>query len=657
MSEDVRKEIEALRKKLERYADAYYNKDDPEIEDWQYDELLHHLMDLEAQHPEYASPTSPTVRVGGAAANTFAQVPHSVQMGSLQDVFDHEALREFDRRVRESIPAPEYVVEAKIDGLSVSLEYRGGVLAVGSTRGNGFVGEDVTQNLRTVRAVPLQLPDKLPLLEVRGEAYMPMASFEKLVEQQETAGETPAKNPRNAAAGALRQKDPKIAAGRGLDVFIFNLQRVEGRTFERHSETLDYLKSVGFKVSPEYPVFTEIEEAIAQVDSIGQRRESFPFPIDGAVIKVDRLADRDALGATAKYPKWAVAFKYPPQEKETVVKDIDVQVGRTGAVTPTAVFDPILLAGTTVSRAVLHNQDFIDEKQLAIGDTIRVRKAGDIIPEVVSVTRHCGSPVFRLPSRCPSCGTPLVRDPEQAATRCPNVSCPAQIVRSLIHFCSRNAMRIDGLGEAACKLLVDQGLTKTPADLYRLTPADLQGLDGFADKKAEKVTDAIAASKKNDLALLLFGMGIPGIGEKAAKQLAQRFGTLQAVMSAPAAEVARIDGFGDIMAESVAQFFADPANRGLCEQFIALGLNTAAEQKPDSGRLDGKTFVLTGTLPTLSRSEAEALIEQNGGKTSSSVSKKTDYVLAGEAAGSKLTKAEALGVPVLGEKEFLAMIR
>lgn len=639
------------------HADRYYNKDDPEIDDFAYDLLLHQLMGLEAAHPDYTSAVSPTVQVGGSVQSTFAEVAHKVQMGSLQDVFSAEELRDFDRKVREVVENPHYIVEPKIDGLSVSLEYHDGQLTIGSTRGNGFVGEDVSENIRTILSIPKELPESLPLLEVRGEVYMSAASFEKLVEQQELREEKPAKNPRNAAAGALRQKNPKITATRALDIFVFNIQQIEGHSLTAHAQSLDYLKSLGFPVSPSYKGFDDIESVIREIESIGEHREQYGFNIDGAVVKVDDFAQRERLGATAKYPKWAAAFKYPPEEKETTLLDVAIQVGRTGAVTPTAVFEPILLAGTTVGRAVLHNQDFIDEKQLAIGDRIVVRKAGDIIPEVVRVTWHNPQkPVYQLPENCPSCGAPLVRDGEQAATRCVNSSCGAQLVRSMIHFCSRGAMDIDSLGVSACQLLVEQGLIKSPADLYTLRAMDLLEFEGFAKKKAEKMVEAIAASKKKDLALLLFGLGIRNIGEKAAKLLAGRFGSLAAIREASAEEIASIDGFGLIMAVSVAEYFATPANQQLCDRLEQLGLNTLAAEQTGTTRLAGFTFVLTGTLPTLSRSEADALVGQNGGKTSSSVSKKTSFLLAGEEAGSKLQKANELGIPVLTEAEFLRMI-
>ena len=656
MSEKIRQEMQQLQKEVEHHMHLYYDLDAPELEDFEYDRLIHHLMDLEEQYPEYASPNSPTKRVGGSAMNTFREVPHKVQMGSLQDVFSLDELRAFDERVRETVLEPTYVVEQKIDGLSVSLEYRNGELAVGSTRGNGLVGENVTENIRTIRSIPLKLPQPLPLLEVRGEVYMPVNSFWRLVREQELREETPAKNPRNAAAGSLRQKDPKIAAARGLDIFCFNIQQLEGTVCESHEASLELMRSLGFPVSPDYKVVHTIEEAIRQIEKIGELRGKLGYQIDGAVIKVDSFADRERLGSTAKYPKWAVAFKYPPEEKETVLRSIALQVGRTGAVTPTAEFDPIELAGTTVSRATLHNQDFITQLGVNIGDTIVVRKAGDIIPEVIGVRNHPkDKPAYVMPTHCPSCGTLLVRDPEVAAIRCPNISCPAQILRSLIHFCSRSAMDIEGLGEAACELLLQQGLAKTPADLYRLTKDDLMRLEGFQTKKAENILAALEKSKQNELGALLFGLGIRNIGEKAAKLLAARFGTLQAVENATHEELLSIEGFGEIMAESVLQYFADDNNRKLCGDLLSLGLRPWVRQQA-SAALAGMTFVVTGTLPGYSRDEIENLIEKNGGKAAGSVSKKTSYVVAGEAAGSKLAKAQSLGVPVLTEQQLLELI-
>lgn len=656
MQEEIERQIRELEQQVEHHMHLYYDLDAPELEDFEYDRLIHQLMDLEEKYPQYASPTSPTLRVGGKAMNSFAEVTHKIQMGSLQDVFSYEELRAFDERVRETVPDPVYVVEQKIDGLSVSVEYHDGVLTVGSSRGNGFVGEDVTQNIRTIRSIPLKLPQPLPLLEVRGEVYMPVASFLKLLREQELRDEQPAKNPRNAAAGSLRQKDPQIAAARGLDIFCFNIQQLEGRTCTTHHESLELMKELGFPVSPDYRVVDNIEDAIRRVQEIGEMRGSLPYQIDGAVIKVDSFAQREMLGATAKYPKWAVAFKYPPEEKQTVLQKIEVQVGRTGAVTPTAVFAPITLAGTTVSRATLHNQDIINGLNIDVGDTITVRKAGDIIPEVIGVVNHPdGAPAYHLPEHCPSCGTHLVRDPEAAVIRCPNISCPAQILRSMIHFASRGAMDIEGLGEAVCEQLIGSRLAKTPADIYRLSADDFLTLEGFAQKKAEKLVSAIEASKGNELGRLLFGLGIRNIGDKAADLLAARFGSLESLFSVTKQEILTIDGFGGTMAQSVVDYFADENNVRLCRQLLTLGLKPWVPQQA-SAALSGLTFVVTGTLPTYSRSEIEDMISKNGGKAAGSVSKKTSFVVAGEEAGSKLQKAQSLGIPVISEKELLDII-
>ena len=656
-TEEIGALIKELRDIVSYHSDRYYNKDAPEIEDYEYDALLHRLMALEEKYPMFADPLSPTVRVGGVAKNTFAQVEHKVQMGSLQDVFSFDELRDFDQRVRQVIDTPIYTVEPKIDGLSVSLVYRDGVLVQGSTRGNGFVGEDVTENIRTIKTVPLKLKKAVPFLEVRGEVYMSPENFNKLVAQQELNEEQPSKNPRNAAAGSLRQKDSRIAAKRKLDIFVFNLQQVEGVELNSHKESLDYLKSIGFTVSPSYFVTDDIEKAISEIQKIGDNRGDYNFGIDGAVIKVDSFADRNKLGMTAKYPKWAVAYKYPPEEKETKLLDIAVQVGRTGAITPTAIFEPIQLAGTTVSRAVLHNQDFIDEKDISVGDIIVVRKAGDIIPEVVRVARHIeGGERYRLPTICPSCGSLLVKDEEQSAIRCINSACPAQFVRSLIHFCSRNAMDIEGMGEAVCLQVAERGLVKSFADIYTLTFEDLLTLNGFAKKKAENLLKAISKSKDKELSSLIYGLGIREVGEKAAKLLAKHFGSLQNIREATMDEITQIDGFGEVMADFTVKFFADESNSRICDRLLELGLNTLSNDAQSSNIFEGMTFVLTGTLPTMSRKEASEIVEKNGGKTSSSVSKKTSYVLAGEEAGSKLDKANALGVKVITEEEFLNML-
>ena len=578
-------------------------------------------------------------------------------MESLQDAFSYEELREFDARVREAGVSPEYVVEAKIDGLSVSLEYENGVFVRGSTRGDGVVGEDVTENLATIRDIPHTLHGAPEFLEVRGEVYMPHAAFLALREQQELEDKTPFKNPRNAAAGSLRQKDAKITASRGLSIFVFNLQRVQGREFSRHSETLDYIKSLGFPVSPRYNVYHSIEDAIAEIQRIGEMRGTLEFDIDGAVIKVNDLAARSALGSTNKFPRWAIAFKYPPEVKESVVRDIEVTVGRTGVLTPTAVFDPIFLAGTSVARANLHNGDIIGSLDVRIGDTIQVRKAGDIIPEVIGVARHGeGTVPYRMPDRCPSCGAPVVHLEDEAALRCVNPECPAQALRNLIHFASRNAMAIDGLGEAVARQLIDKGLVHTVADLYTLTREQILTLDKFKAKSAGNLLAAIENSRKNNLDKLVFGLGIRNIGDKAAALLAEHFGSMEKLRQASAEQVSSIDGFGGVMAQSVVEFFAKEGTGDLLEHLAQAGVNMEWHGEKKGTALAGKTVVVTGTLPTLSRQEAEALIVRNGGKASGSVSRRTAYVLAGEAAGSKLTKAQTLGIPVIDEAEFFRII-
>ena len=656
MSDEIVKRIKELTKLVERYNYHYYVLDDPLVSDYEYDRVNHELMDLEREYPQYIQPNSPSFRIGGSTYNTFAQVQHTVRMDSLQDVFSFDEIREFDQRVRETVGDVTYVIEHKIDGLSVSLEYTDGVFTRGSTRGDGFVGEDVTENLKTIHSIPLFIENAPHFLEVRGEVYMPRSSFEKLARQQEEEGSSRFKNPRNAAAGSLRQKDPKITAKRMLDIFVFNLQQIEGITLSSHAESLRYLAELGFKVSPDYYVTSDIEDAIHKIEEIGDLRGKLSFDIDGAVVKVDSFAQRGSLGVTAKYPKWAVAFKYPPEEKETILRDIEVKVGRTGALTPTAVFDPILLAGTTVSRAVLHNQDFINEKQIAIGDTIVVRKAGEIIPEVVTVAKHAGGPVFQLPSHCPSCGSPVVREEGEAVVRCTNIECPAQLLRNLIHFASRDAMDIEGLGPALLEDLIDAKRVASPSDLYALDYVKIAEMDGKGEVSAENLRISVEKSKQNDLSRLIFALGIRGIGAKAAQLLARKFGSMDAILIASAEEIETIDGFGKIMAENVAEFFSHRPNCDMINRLKDAGVNMLSFEQPTSDELAGKTFVLTGTLPTLSRSEAKALIEAAGGKVSSSVSKKTAYVVAGEEAGSKLDKANELGIAVIGEQELLAML-
>lgn len=653
----AQKRVEELRAIIERNNRLYYDQDAPELEDFEYDALTRELKEIEAAYPQLVTPNSPTQHVGGTASAKFTKVPHAVKMESLQDAFSLDELREFDARVREAGITPEYVVEAKIDGLSVSLEYENGVLVRGSTRGDGLVGEDVTENLATIRDIPKRLNNAPAFLEVRGEVYMPHSAFFRLKEQQELEEKTPFKNPRNAAAGSLRQKDAKITASRGLSIFVFNLQQVRGLDFATHSETLDFIKALGFPVSPRYNVYHNIEDAIREIQAIGEMRGSLEFDIDGAVIKVNNLAARQALGSTNKFPRWAIAFKYPPEVKESIVRDIEVSVGRTGVLTPTAVFDPIFLAGTSVSRASLHNGDIIEELDVRIGDTIQVRKAGDIIPEVIGVARHGeNTQPYQMPSCCPSCGAPVVHLQDETALRCVNPECPAQSLRNLIHFASRNAMAIDGLGEAVATQLIDRGLVHSVADLYTLTKEQLLTLDKFKEKSAANLLAAIDHSRQNNLDKLVFGLGIRNIGDKAAALLAEHFGNMQTLQQAPQEEIAAIDGFGEIMAQSVVEFFAKEGTADLLNRLKDAGVNMEWHGEKKGTTLAGMTLVVTGTLPHLSRQEAEALIVQNGGKASGSVSKKTSYVLAGEAAGSKLTKAQTLGVPVIDEAAFFEMI-
>ena len=653
----VLQEIEDLRQKLRYYSDKYYNDDAPEIEDYQYDMMMRRLESLEQANPRYVSPDSPTQKVGGKADNSFTPVTHTVRMESLQDAFSTAELRDFDRRVQGSVDHPRYVVEPKIDGLSVSLEYRDGVFVRGSTRGDGDVGEDVSGNLRVIRSIPLKIKDPLPYLEVRGEVYMPHRSFEQVVDRQQIAGEKPFKNPRNAAAGSLRQKDSSVTATRGLDIFVFNIQQIRGKTLHSHKESLDYLKYLGFHTVDDFPCYADFDKVLDEIHAIGERRGDLEYDIDGAVIKVDDFDQRQVLGSTAKFPKWAIAFKYPPEEKETKLLDIEIAVGRTGVLTPTAVLESVHLAGTTVSRATLHNQDFITEKGIAIGDTVTVRKAGDIIPEVLCVTKHGGNPCYTFPSVCPSCGAAVIREEDEAAIRCVNPECPAQLLRNLILFCSRDAMDIEGLGPAIIETFVQAGMLRSAGDIYRLEKEKIAALDGFQETSAGNILASVEKSKENDLSRLLFALGIRHIGAKAGKLLATHFGNMDNIMTATVEEIAAIDGFGQIMAESVADFFATDGAKALIGELKAAGVQMVSKTKVEDHRFAGMTFVLTGTLPTLKRSEAAAMIESFGGKASGSVSKKTSYVLAGEAAGSKLDKANALGIPVIDEAQFMEMVK
>ena len=656
--EQAKKRVEELRAVIEKNNRLYYDQDAPELEDFEYDALMRELRALENQFPQLLTEDSPTQKVGGTASSKLPKVTHSVKMESLLDAFSYDELRDFDRRVRDAGIEPEYVVEIKIDGLSCSLEYENGELVRASTRGDGVVGEDVTANVRAIKKIPKKLKNAPEFLEVRGEVYMPHEAFQHLCAEQELQGAAPFKNPRNAAAGSLRQKDAKITGSRGLSIFIFNVQQVRGKELTTHAESLDYLKSLGLPVSPRYHIVHDIEDAIKEIEQIGQNRSKLDFDMDGAVIKVNHFAQRDLMGSTNKFPRWAIAFKYPPEVKETTLRSIEVAVGRTGVLTPTACFDPVFLAGTTVARATLQNEDFIRQFGLCIGDTIQVRKAGDIIPEVIGVVCHPEDAVpYQMPKVCPSCGAPVVHLEDEAALRCVNPECPAQSLRNIIHFASRDAMDIDGLGTAVATQLVEKGLVHTVSDLYDLTLEQLLTLEKFKEKKATNLLHAIENSKQNNLDKLLFGFGIRNIGDKAAALLAEHFGTLEAIREADIEKISEINGFGGVMGQSVVEFFAKDGTTDLIRRLADAGVNMTWKGEPKGDKLAGMTLVVTGTLETLSRNEAEALIVKNGGKASGSVSKKTAYVVAGTAAGSKLTKAQALGVPVLTEEEFLAMLR
>lgn len=655
--EDIKQKIEELRKTLRYHSDRYYNDDAPEIEDYEYDMMMRELKGLEEKYPEFDSADSPTKRVGGKADNSFASVEHTVRMESLQDAFSKEEIFDFDRRVKENVSDVHYVVEPKIDGLSVSLEYVNGEFFRGSTRGDGNVGEDVSGNLRVIHNIPLKLNHALPYIEVRGEVYMPKKSFDRVVDRQLINDEKPFKNPRNAAAGSLRQKDSEVAATRGLDIFVFNIQQIEGKELTSHKESLDYLKELGFNTIPYYERVDDIETAFEKVLQIGEKRGELEFDIDGAVIKVDDFSEREQLGSTAKFPKWAVAFKYPPEEKQTEILDIEITVGRTGKLTPTAVLSPVHLAGTTVSRATLHNQDFINEKGVNIGDIVTVRKAGDIIPEVLCVNEKRSSGSFVYPEHCPSCNEKVVREEGESDIRCINPECPAQLLRNLIHYCSRDAMDIEGLGPSIIETFVNEGMIKTVTDIYRLDKEKIASLDGFQQTSANNIIESVENSKNNDLSKLIFAFGIRHIGAKAAKLLSDEFKNIDNLMNASLEAISDIDGFGDIMAKSAFDFFQSESARELIADLKSFGVNTESKTVINDNRFEGMTFVLTGTLPTYKRSEASKIIESFGGKTSSSVSKKTSYVLSGESSGSKLDKANQLDIPVIDENEFNEMIK
>ena len=654
--------IKELKDILNKSGYEYYVLDNPTMSDFEYDRLMQELIKLEGEFPEFATADSPTQRVGGEVADGFAEVVHTVQMQSLADVFSKDELYEFDSRVRAALgdESVEYVTEMKIDGLSVSLEYENGLFTRGSTRGNGFVGEDITQNLKTIPGIPLKLNEPLPFIEVRGEVYMPEKSFLRLNEQREASGEPVFANPRNAAAGSLRQLDSRIAAERKLDIFVFNLQRIEGKELSSHSQSIEYLASLGFKVIPERDVYTNIDDAYKEVLRIGESRGELAFDIDGAVVKVNSFAQREFLGSTSKTPKWAAAYKFPAEQKQTELLDIILQVGRTGAVTPNAVLEPVRIAGSTVSRATLHNIDNIKDKDIRIGDTVIIEKAGDIIPAVVGVVkekRPANSAPFEMPKVCPICGEPLVREEGEAAVRCINPNCSAQQLRAVIHFVSKAAMNIDGLGASIVEQLLDKKLINDCSDIYYLNFDNVISLDGFAEKSANNLIAAISESKKSGLDRVLFGLGIRMIGSRAAQILAAHFGNIDPLMSASVDELSSISEIGTKMAQSIVEYFKQDKSLYIIERLRAAGVDLTYTSTQKGNNFDGKIFVLTGTLPTLKRNDAKKLIESYGGKVSGSVSKNTDFVVAGEEAGSKLDKALSLGIKVLSEAELTEMLK
>lgn len=655
----AKRRIDELRELLAHHSFLYYVEDAPQISDYEYDKLFYELVALEEKYPEFDSPTSPTKRVGGKALDKFEKVTHAVKMGSLADVFSYDEVRDFVAKTNEKLgKATVFSVEPKIDGLSVSLVYENGRFSLGSTRGDGTVGENVSENLKTVRTIPMKTKDVLPHLEVRGEVYMPREAFAALNEKREAEGEQLFANPRNAAAGSLRQLDSKVTASRRLDIFVFNVQAAEGIEFSSHIESLEYLKSQGFHIIDGIRRASSAGEIISAIEEIGAARDNLPYDIDGVVIKADSLDERKLLGENISTPKWAIAYKFPPEQKQTKLTDIIIQVGRTGVLTPNARLEPVRLAGTVVSRATLHNIDFIRERDIRIGDTVTLQKAGDIIPEIICVdkSKRNGSEVpYEMPTLCPSCGEPVIRD-DEAATRCTNASCPAQLERHITHFASRDAMNIDGMGPAVVRLLIASGLIHNVADIYSLSAGEIEGLDRMGKKSAENLIAAIERSKSAGLDKLIYALGIRQVGEKAARSLAEAFPDIELLFSASEEQISAIYDFGDISAHYIVNFFAHPQTRVLVDELKSRGVKTTYEVQKRGNIFEGMTFVLTGTLPTMKRDEASRLIEENGGKVSSSVSAKTSMVLAGEDAGSKLTKAQSLGVRIISEEELLAML-
>ncbi len=656
---DEREELIRLREELKEHSRRYYDEDAPTISDAEYDRLLRRLEILEAKYPDLEDPASPTRRVGGHVASGFRPVRHPVPLESLNDVFSQEELREFCAKVEQESVAREYTVEPKVDGLSMALFYEDGVFVRGATRGDGTTGEDVTENLRTIRSIPRTIPGVSGTLIVRGEVFMPISVFEELNAERELNGEKLFANPRNAAAGAMRQLDPKVTASRRLGILIFNVQLAQSREFRTHAESLMWLKSLGFPVIP-WEICRSAEECCERIEAIGEGRESYDYGIDGAVVKLNRLSDRTYLGSTSKAPRWAIAYKYPPEVKESVLREIVIQVGRTGVLTPKAVVDPVRLAGTTVMNATLHNQDFITEKDIRIGDTVRIRKAGEIIPEILGIVpekRPKDSRPYFLPERCPVCSAPVVRDEDGAALRCTGAECPAQLSRTITHFASKDAMDIDGLGPNLVQALIDAGLVKTPADLYQLTPEPVEALERMGKKSAGNLLLSIENSKAAGMARVLYALGIRQVGSAAARTLARQYGSMDALMAADEASLESVEDVGPITAANIVGWFRGEQSRHLITRLKEAGVQMESTETPVDTRLAGQTIVLTGTLTTLTRAEAEARIQALGGRTASSVSKKTSLVVAGENAGSKLAKAQSLGVKVIDEAAFLDLIR
>ncbi len=663
--EQVKKRIQELREKTEYYAQKYYDEDKPEISDFEYDMLMLELRNLEKENPEFINKESLTQKVGGHVKEGFEKVTHEVPLQSLQDIFSIEEIDEFDERIRKKaeengIQEIKYVVETKIDGLSAALEYKNGKFVRGATRGNGLVGEDVTHNLRTIKSIPMEINDKIDII-VRGEVFIAKEDFEKMNQEREENEEELFANARNAAAGSLRQLDSKITEKRPLDIYIFNVQKIEGKKFNSHFEELEYLKKLGFNVNPIRVVCNNLQDIKKTIEEIGEKREKLTFGIDGAVIKIDNLKFREILGSTAKTPRWAIAYKYPPEQKETILKDIICQVGRTGVITPMAILDPVKVAGSTISKTTLHNEDFIKEKEIKIGDTVVIQKAGDVIPEIVKVIKEkrTGEEYnFEMPEKCPVCGAEAIREEGEAAVRCTGIECPAKLFRNLVHFVSREAMNIEGLGENIIQQLLENGLISNIADIYELKFEDIASLKKNGKKFAQNLIDSINESKNSDLYRLITALGIRHVGGKASKLLARKYKTIDNLTKATFEELSEINDVGEVMANSIIEFFTQDQTLDLIHKLKLAGVNTVSLQEENTdNRFEGKTFVLTGSLENYTRKEAEDIIEKFGGKTSSSVSKKTDYVLAGNEAGSKLSKAESLGITVISEDEFSNLIK